>query len=477
MNYRMISRVLGMILIVIAVLMLLPLIAGICYGENISNFIKSIAITAAAGLGMYSVKPKSTQMFARDGFVIVGVAWILISLLGALPFVFSGSIPNYIDALFETVSGFTTTGSSVVLNVELMPKGDLFWRSFTHWIGGMGVLVFVMAVLPMSGDYSMHIMRAEVPGPSVGKLVPRVRKTSAILYLIYMALTVIETGFLMAGGMNFYEALLHAFATAGTGGFSTRAASIAAFDSAYIELVCSVFMLLFSLNFNLYFLLLLKRFRIVFKNEELGWFCGIVAASTLLIAVNISDRYSYTEALRHAFFTVATTVSTTGFGHEDFTQWNSISQWVIVLLMFCGACAGSTGGGIKVSRIVILLKTASMEIKQAVRPRAVHRVQLEGKRVEDRTVHAVTAFFFMYILALLACTLIISADGFDTTTNFTAALACISNIGPGLSLVGPAGNFAGFSYISKLALALTMLVGRLEILPVLVLFSRETWRK
>ena len=476
MNYKMISRVLGMILLVIAALMFLPLIAGLCYGENVSNFLKSIAITAVIGGAMFCSNPKNTSLSAREGFVIVGLGWIFISALGALPFVFSGSIPSYVDAVFETVSGFTTTGSSIVPNVELMPKGDLFWRSFTHWIGGMGVLVFVMAVLPMSGDHSMHIMRAEVPGPTVGKLVPRARKTSVILYLIYMGMTVIQTGFLMAGGMSFYDALLHSFATAGTGGFSTKAASIAAFDSAYIEIVCAVFMLLFSVNFNLYFLLLLKRFKEVFKNEELRWFGVIVGTATILLAVGTRGEYGFGTALRYAFFTVATTISTTGFGLKDYVLWHHACQWIIVLIMLCGACAGSTGGGIKVSRLMILFKTAGAEIRQAIRPRSVNRVQIDGKRVDSDTVRAVTVFFFLYMVILLSCAFVVSLDGFDTATNFSAALTCISNVGPGLSLIGPTGNFAMFSNLSKVALSVTMLLGRLEIYPILLLVSRHTWK-
>jgi len=476
MNYRMILRVLGMILLCIAALMLLPLITGLCFGEDISNFIKTIAITAGAGLAMLCAKPKNTRLIARDGYVIVGIGWILISLLGALPFYFSGSIPCYVDAVFETVSGFTTTGSSIIPNVELLPRSDLFWRSFTHWIGGMGVLVFVMAVLPMGGDHSMHILRAEVPGPTVGKLVPRARKTSLILYLIYIAMTIIMVVFLMAGGMSFYEALLHAFATAGTGGFSTRAASIASFNSAYIEIVCAVFMLLFSINFNLYFLLLLKRFKDAFFNEELLWFIGIVSVSTLLIALGIRNDYGFVTALRYAFFNVAAIISTTGFCTVDYVLWPVVTQWILVLMMFCGACAGSTGGGIKLSRVLILFKTAFAEIRQSARPRSVNRVQLDGKRVDGGTIHTIGVFFFLYIAILLGCAFVVSLDGFDITTNFSAALTCISNVGPGMSLIGPSGNFAIFSASSKLVLSLTMLIGRLEIFPILLLFSRHTWK-
>lgn len=477
MNYRMIFRTLGTILLCLAGLMLLPLLAGLYYGENVSNFVISIALAALPGFLLTRLRPKSSRLFAREGFVIVGLGWITISLLGALPFVLSGSIPNYIDALFETVSGFTTTGSTILTNVEALPRGDMFWRLFTHWIGGMGVLVFIMAVLPMSGEHSMHIMRAEVPGPTVGKLVPRARKTASILYCIYVGLTAVETVFLICGGMSFYDALLHSFATAGTGGFSTRAASIGAFDSVYIEMVTSVFMLIFSVNFNLYFLLLLGRIKDVAKNEELHWFLGIVVLAVLLIAPGISRMYGdFGQALRHAFFNVSTIISTTGFGTVDFNLWPEYCKWILVLLMFTGACAGSTGGGLKISRIVILFKSLRVELRQMIRPRSVSRVQLDGRRVEDGAVRAVFVFFVLYMFLLLFCTLLVSLDGYDIATNFTASLSCLSNIGPGMSLVGPAGNFALFSGRTKLVLSLAMLLGRLEIYPVLVLFSRHTWK-
>lgn len=477
MNYRMIDRVLGLILLCTAVLMLLPLTAGLCFGENVLNFVITISIGAAAGFLLTRIKPRTTALFARDGFVIVGLGWIMISLLGALPFVISGSIPNYIDAVFETVSGFTTTGATVVTDIEGMPRGDLFWRSFTHWIGGMGVLVFIMAVLPMSGEHSMHIMRAEVPGPTVGKLVPRARKTASILYLIYVALTAIETVMLMCGGMSFYDALLHAFATAGTGGFSTRAASIGAFHSLYIEMVTATFMLIFAVNFNLYFLLLIGRLRDVVKNEELHWYLGIVGLAVLGIALGIREMYGGVgTALRHAYFNVATIISTTGFGTEDFNLWPEYCKWILVLLMFVGACAGSTGGGLKVSRVAMLFKTARSEIKQMIRPRSVAPVQMDGRRAEAGAVRAVSVFFLLFVFLLLAFTFAVSFDGYDLATNFTATLSCLSNIGPGLSLVGPTGNFSIFSYPSKILLSFAMLLGRLEIYPILVLFSRHTWK-
>ena len=478
MNYRMIARILGMVLLITAALMLLPLIAGLYYGESVLNFIITIAATAALGGIFLLFKPKNRDIYAREGFAAVGLSWILMSLLGALPFVISGDIPHYVDALFETVSGFTTTGSTLLTDIEGMSRGCMFWRMFTHWIGGMGVLVFIMAVLPMSGEHSMHIMRAEVPGPVVGKLVPRVRKTAAILYLIYMGLTAIETLFLLGGGMSFFEALLHAFATAGTGGFSTRGASITAFNSLYIEIVISVFMLLFAVNFNLYFLLLLGRVRDVLKNQELRCFACIVAFSMLSIAWNISGQYSgFAEALRYSSFTVASLVSSTGFGTADFTQWPQYSQWLLVIIMFIGACAGSTGGGLKLSRVMLLIRAAFADLRHMIWPRRVNRVQMEGQRVEAAGIRAVFSYFALYMLMLLLGTLLISFDGFDTATNFTAALTCLSNMGPGLGLIGPNGNFSIFSDFSKLLMSLLMLIGRLEIYPILVLFFPSVWRK
>ena len=478
MNYRMIARILGMVLLILAALLVLPLIAGLCYGENVLNFAVTIAAAAALGGIFMLFKPKNRDIYAREGFTAVGLSWILMSLIGALPFVISGDIPSYVDALFETVSGFTTTGSTLLTDIEAMSRGCMFWRMFTHWIGGMGVLVFIMAVLPMSGEHSMHIMRAEIPGPVVGKLVPRARKTAAILYLIYMSMTAVEMILLLCGGMSFYDALLHAFATAGTGGFSTRGAGIAAFDSLYIEVVISVFMLLFAVNFNLYFLLLMGRVRDVLKNQELRCFGVFVAFSMLTVAWNISGQYGgFAEALRYSSFTVASLVSSTGFGTADFTQWPQYSQWLLVIIMFVGACAGSTGGGLKLSRVMLLLKAAFSDLRHMIWPRRVNRVQMEGQRVEQAAIRAVFSYFTLYMLMLLLGTLLISFDGFDTATNFTAALTCLSNMGPGLGLIGPSGNFSIFSDFSKLLMSFLMLAGRLEIYPILVLLFPSVWKR
>ena len=422
-------------------------------------------------------------MVARDGFVIVGLGWIGISLLGALPFVLSGSIPRYVDAVFETASGLSTTGASVVTDIGGMAqnyRGDMFWRLFNHWIGGMGVLVFLMAVLPMSGEHSMHIFRAEVPGPTVGKLVPKAKQTARVLYLIYIGITLLEALFLLFGGMSFYDAILHAFATAGTGGFSTNPGSIAGFGSRYIETVVTVFMFLFGVNFNLYFLLLIGHWKEALKNEELHWYLGIIACAALLLTLGIRKLYgSVGESLHQAFFNIGALLSTTGFGTVDFTKdWPEYCKWILMLLMFCGGCAGSTGGGIKLSRLMILGKHEVAEIRQMVRPRSVVRVQLDGKRVEKSTVKAASTFFTLYMGLLLLFSLLVSLDGVDIATSFTASLSCLSNIGPGMTgAIGPAGNFAFFSDGTKLLLTLAMLMGRLEIYPILVLVSRRTWKR
>lgn len=478
MNARMIARILGTVLLIFAALMVFPLIAGLCYGENVMNFVISIAATGAAGGILLLFKPRTSAISSRDGYAAVGLAWIFMGLFGALPFVISGDIPDYVDAVFETISGLTTTGSSILPNVEALSRGGLFWRSFTHWIGGMGVLVLIMAVLPTGDEHSMHIMRAEVPGPTVGKLVPRARETARILYFIYGALTIIETVLLMLGGMSFYDALLHAFATAGTGGFSTRAASIAAFNSLYIEMVIAFFLVLFGINFNLYYFVIIGQVKEALKSEELHCYFALIAAATLSIAAGISKMYGgFGTALRHAFFNTMSIVSTAGFGTVDFVQWPEYAQYILVLLMFIGGCAGSTGGGLKLSRVMLLVKTAGADVVQMLHPREVRRVQMDGKRVDAATTKAVYSFFFLYVLIIVVTGLLISVDGYDFTVNFTAALSSISNIGPGLSIIGPSGNFAIFSTFSKIVLTIVMLLGRLEIYPLVILASPTLWRR
>lgn len=478
MNFRMVWQLLGRVLCIEAGLLLLPLITALCYGESPLPFLISAAATGLVGLVLWRVHAKNTSITEREGFLIVGLSWVIMALFGAIPFVLSGEIPNYIDALFETVSGLTTTGASILTDVEALSHGSQFWRLFTHWIGGMGILVFIMAVLPMAGNRSMHIMRAEVPGPTVGKLVPRIRKTARILYLLYIAMTAVETVLLLLGGMSFYDALLHAFATAGTGGFSNRALSVGYYDSAYIDIVISTFMLLFGVNFSLYFLMLMGNVRQALHNEELRWYLGIIAFAVFTIAFDLGERYgNIFGAMRYSYFQVSSIITTTGFATANFAEWPEYSQAMLVLLMFIGGCAGSTGGGLKVSRVIILFKSAATEVKRMLRPRCVEHIRLDGKPVETDTVHKVLSYFFFYIMIMLFGVLLISLDGYDFTTNITASLGCLSNVGPGLSLVGPIGSYAVFSPMSKIVLILEMLLGRLEIYPILLLFVPSMWKR
>lgn len=478
MNFKMISKVLGLVLLCLAGFMILPMLFGLWYGENISAFVISAALSGALGLGLTRLRPQAESLYARDGFLTVGLAWLLMSLLGALPFYISGDIPNFTDAFFESVSGFTTTGATVLTDVEALSRSCMLWRLFSQWIGGMGVLVFMMAVMPMSGEHSMHIMRAEFPGPTVGKLVPRASQTAKILYLIYVGMTALETVLLMLGGLSFYEALVHAFATAGTGGFSTLNASLGGFHSLYIETVAAVFVLLFSVNFHLYYCILAGRWTAALKNEELRWFIGVVAFSVLTIGLNLRGYYGrLSTGLRHAFFNVAMCISTSSFNTVDYTKWPEYSKWLLLMLMLIGGCAGSTCGGLKLSRFMVLMKTAFAELYHMVHPRTVTAVMLEGKRVKGETVRAIYTYFFLYIFIIMGAALIISTDGFDTATNFSAALACLSNIGPGLGVNGPTGNYSMFSAPIKLVLSLVMLMGRLELYPVLVILLPSTWKK
>ena len=478
MNYRVVLNILGKVLLTEALLLLFPLAAALWYGESALPFLWTMLPLLLLGGALNFVKPRRTDLFAREGFVVVGLAWLLMSAFGAVPFVLSGDIPRYIDALFETVSGFTTTGSSILADVEAMSRGCMFWRLFTHWVGGMGVLVFIAAILPISGEHYIHVMRAEVPGPTVSKLVPRARKTARILYLIYLVLTLIETVFLLCGGMSFYDAVLHAFATAGTGGFSTRALSVGAYGSVYLETVIATFMLLFGCNFNLFYLILLGQGLAVFKSEELRVFLAVIAASVLAIALNIRGSVGgFLQGLRYAYFQVTTIISTTGFSTCDFDKWPELSRWILVLLMFVGGCAGSTAGGLKVSRIIILFKSYLYELKQLILPTRIKRIWFEGKAVSDQTVRSVLVYFQTYMAIIALSVLLLTLDGRDLVTNLTASIACISNIGPGLNLVGPMGNFAFYSVPAKLVLIFEMLLGRLEIFPVLFLFSPSVWKK
>ena len=478
MNNRMIAYIIGRILLTEAALLVLPLLVTFLYGESPVPFLIPILLLALCGGAMGWKKPKSTALYARDGLAVVALAWICMSLFGALPFVLSGDIPNYVDAFFETVSGFTTTGSSILTEIEPLSRGGLFWRSFTHWVGGIGVLVFVMAILPMNDGHGMHLMRAEVPGPTVGKLVSRMSDTAKILYSIYLVMTVVEIVLLLAGGMPLYDAAIHAFGTAGTGGFSCRNLSVGAYDSVYFDVVIGVFMLLFGVNFNLYYFLLIRRFRDVLHSEELRAYLLIVAASVLAIAVNISHLYqSFAASLRYAFFQVSSIITTTGYATADFNAWPAFSKAILVILMFVGACAGSTGGGMKVARIVILAKTSVCDMRKMLHPNAVATVRFEGKPIGEKNIRSVHLFLTVYLIVFTISCLLLSLEEMDLVTTFTAVAACMNNIGPGLEVVGPMGNFAAFSPWAKVLLSFDMLVGRLEIFPMLLLFAPSIWKR
>ena len=474
----MIGYVIGRILLTEAALLVLPAVTALAYGESLRPFLLTALLLVAVGLIMGRKKPIRTALYARDGFAVVALAWLLMSAFGALPFVISGDIPFYVDAFFETVSGFTTTGASILTEIEPLHRGILFWRSFTHWVGGMGVLVFVMAILPMTDGHGMHLMRAEVPGPSVGKLVSRMSDTAKILYGIYLVLTVIEIVLLMAGGMPLFDSCIHAFGSAGTGGFSNRNLSVGAYDNAYFDVVIGVFMLLFGVNFNLYYFLLIKRFKDVFNSEELRAYLGIVAAAVIAIAVDILHIYgSVGKSLRYAFFQVSSIITTTGFATADFNTWPTFSKGILVVLMFVGACAGSTGGGVKVARVVILVKSSLADMRKMLHPNAIATVRFEGKPLTERSVRGVHVFISVYVLVFAVSFLLLTLEGFDLVTTFTALAACINNIGPGLEVVGPMGNYAQFSPAAKLLLSFNMLVGRLEIFPMLLLCAPSIWKR
>jgi trk system potassium uptake protein TrkH len=477
MNYRMISYMLGWILVFDALFMVVPSLTAIFCGERaIVYFIITAAICLLIGIPLIYKKPAKTQVYSREGCVIVALSWIVLSLFGALPFFISGEIPSFIDAVFETVSGFTTTGASILTDVEKLPKSMLMWRSFTHWVGGMGVLVFIMAFLPLSGAQNMHIMKAESPGPSVSKLVPRVKSTALLLYSIYFVLTCAEFVILLTGGMTVFEALNTAFATAGTGGFGIYNSSMGGF-SPYIQIVVTVFMLLFSVNFNSYYLLIRGKIKDAF-NTELCVFLLIVSVTTALVSFNIRDMFSsFGEALRHAAFTVASLISTTGFSTTDFNLWPDLSRTILVLIMFIGACAGSTGGGIKVTRIVILFKSMAKELLVTVHPKQIKKIKIDSHTIEHEVVRSVNVFMVAYLMVFIISLIIISFDDYGLVTNFTAVCATINNIGPGLDMVGPASNFSFFSARAKLVLIFDMLAGRLELFPMLLLFTPATWKK
>ena len=482
MNFKIMGRFIAQILTIEGVFMIPAALLCLYYGEYgaLHGFLIAMAaIAGTAGLLFGLCRKAPRALDAREGMVCVGISWIVLSLFGCLPFFISRQIPNYIDAFFEIVSGFTTTGSSILTNVEALSRGLLYWRSFSHWLGGMGVLVFLLAIAPGGKDtgFTMHLLRAESPGPSVGKLVPRMRKTAIILYLIYIALTVINVIFLIAGKMPLFEAICTAFGTAGTGGFGIKNDSIASY-SPYLQNVTTVFMLLFGVNFSCYYLLLLRQFKNVIKDEELRAYVTIVLAAIILITVNIRGLYAtLEESIRHAAFTVSTIITTTGFATTDFDLWPAFSKGIIMFLMVVGACAGSTGGGLKVARLLILLKSLRCNITKVMNPRKVRIVRNNGQVMNQSVIENTNAYLAAYVLIIIFSYILISLDNFSIGTNLTAVLACFNNIGPGLEAVGPTCNYSEFSSFSKLVLSMDMLAGRLEIFPILVLFSRNTWRR
>ena len=480
MNFRMIKQTLGYLLLFEAAFLLVPMITAAVYHElEFFAFLITSLLSVSCGILLVRFgKPKNKLLFARDGFAIVSASWVLISLFGALPFILSGAIPNFIDALFETVSGFTTTGASILSDVESLPKSMIMWRSFTHWVGGMGVLVFVIAFLPLSGGQNMHIMKAESPGPSVSKLVPRVKNTAIILYVIYIALTLVQFVFLLLAGNTVFESVNLAFATAGTGGFGIRNDSMASF-SATTQIIVTVFMILFSINFNSYYLILKRKFKDA-MNSEVRVFLYIVTSAIVIIAFNIlgsTGAENIGDAFRHSAFTVASLISTSGFSTLDFNQWPELSKTLLVFVMFIGACAGSTGGGIKVSRIILMFKGMTRELSKLTHPKEIKKITLDSRPVEHEVIRSTNAYIVCYIALFAISILLLSFNGYDATTNFTAVTATINNIGPGLSAVGPTSNFGFFSPFSKLVLIFDMIAGRLELFPMLVLFAPSTWRK
>ena len=480
MNVKMMGKFVSQIIAIEAAFMLPALVISLCYGETaaVKGFLLTLEVMLLVdGILYFSCRKAGSLFGAREGLVCVGFSWIILSLLGCLPFVISGAIPHYVDAFFEIVSGFTTTGSSILTNVEALEKGLLYWRSFSHWLGGMGVLVFLLAIAPGSKGtgFTMHLLRAESPGPDVGKLVPKMKQTAMILYVIYIVMTIINIIFLLCGGMPWLEALCTAFGTAGTGGFGIKNDSMASY-SPYIQNVTTVFMFLFGVNFSIYYLLLLKEFRGAFQDEELRLYVGLALLSTVLIAVDIRPLYdTLEETIRHAAFQVSTIMTTTGYGTTDFDLWPSFSKAILMMLMVVGASAGSTGGGFKCIRVLLLFKILRRNIRQILNPQKVMVVRNNGKVVDEKILSNTNAYLAAYVVIIIISTLLVSLDGFSFETNFSAVLACFNNIGPGMAAVGPTCNFAAYSAFSKIILSINMLAGRLEIFPILVLLSRSTW--
>ena len=483
MNYKMMGRFLAQILSIEGVFMIPALCISLYCGDAMAvrGFVFTLLVIAGLVLVLAMLcRGAPSAFYAKEGMVCVAVTWIVLSLVGCLPFYISREIPSYVDALFEIVSGFTTTGASIVPEVEKLSKGIIYWRSFSHWVGGMGVLVFLLAIAP-SGEkgrgFTMHLLRAESPGPDVGKLVPKMRKTAAILYIIYVVMTILNVVFLAVGDMPLFEAVCTAFGTAGTGGFGVKNDSMAGY-SPYLQNVTTIFMILFGVNFSCYYLLLLRQFQSVFRDEELRTYLGIILGSILLITLNIRGYYdTLEESVRHAAFQVGSIITTTGYATTDFDLWPSFSKTILLCLMVVGACAGSTGGGLKVARLLLLVKGLRRNIRQMLNPRKVEVVRNNGKVVDEKILDTTNAYLAAYVLILFAVFAIISLDGFSVGTNFSAVLCTFNNIGPGLEAVGPTCNFSQYSALSKLVLSWAMLAGRLEIFPILVLFSRETWKK
>lgn len=478
MNYSIIIYIIGYVLQIEGLFLLLPCLTALCYRESSGfAFLFTAVLCFLLGKAATFRKPKNTVFYGREGFVTVSMCWIVLSIFGALPFLLNGDIPSVPDALFETVSGFTTTGSTILTDIESLSKCSLFWRSFTHWIGGMGVLVFVLAVLPIAGGGSqMYLMRAESPGPSVNKLVPRVKNTAMILYGIYIVITIIEIILLLIGGMPLFDALTSAFGTAGTGGFGIKNDSFASY-SVFCQGVVSIFMILFGINFNIYYLLLCKKHKQAFQSDELRMYLAVILASTVFIAFNIRHLFPGFQALHHALFQVGSIITTTGFATQDFNTWPELSKMILIFLMFFGACAGSTGGGIKISRILILMKSIKKELFSIVHPRSVQKIRVDGQVIEHDVIRSVNVFMAAYLLIIMLSILIVSLENKDTVSTVTSVITTLNNIGPGLELVGPVGNFSSFTALSKFVFLFDMLAGRLEIFPLLILFMPNTWKK
>ena len=478
MNYKTIFYTLGLVIGFEGIAMLLPLICALCYGEKEwYTFLISIIICFIFALIFTFKKPEKKTIYAKEGFVIVSLSWILLSIFGTLPFMLSGVIKEFVPALFEIVAGFTTTGASVLTDIEWIPKSVLFWRSFSHWIGGMGVLVLLVSILPMSGGSNVYLLKAESTGPSVSKLVPKVKSSTSILYLIYIGMTIIEIVLLLLSGLSLFEALTLSFGTAGTGGFGIVNSSAAGYSST-VQWIITIFMILFGVDFSIYYLILIKKFKAAFRSDEVRAYFGIILSAIILITINCLHMFeNIFEAIKHVAFQVGSIITTTGYSTVDFNLWPEFSKTILLLLMIIGACAGSTGGGVKVSRILILLKTVVKEVKVSAHPKSTHKTMLNGRTVEHETLRAVNVYMVSYVAILMASILLVSLNGHDFTTTVTSVIATLNNIGPGFGLVGPMGNFSCFNDFSLVVLIFNMLAGRLEIFPMLILFSKYTWKK